>query len=123
MSTPDAPSARPPAKAASSSLEELESTVSRLSSHQGVQAVMILSEKGEIVHSTFPPESQVEQARLLVKIKHLVSQWLHVGGEEGEEVSFLRIRTTLHEILLAPNGEFILVVLHNPLVSSVEKEL
>jgi dynein light chain roadblock-type len=123
MSSADAPIVRPPVKAASSSLEELESTVSRLSSHPGVQAVMILSEKGEIVHSTFPPASQVEQAKLLVKIKHLASQWLHVGGEEGEEVSFLRIRTTLHEILVAPNHEYLLVVLHNPLISSVEKEL
>jgi dynein light chain roadblock-type len=107
-------------KAASSSLEEVESTVSRLSSHKGVQAVMILSDKGEIVHSTFPPELEVEQAKILVKIKRLSSSLFH---DTEEEVSFIRIRTQQHELLVSPNNEYLLVVLHNPLISSVEKEL
>ena len=107
-------------KAASSSLEEVESTVSRLSSHKGVQAVMILSDKGEIVHSTFPPELEVEQAKILVKIKRLSSSLFH---DTEEEVSFIRIRTQQHELLVAPNNDYLLVVLHNPLISSVEKEL
>jgi dynein light chain roadblock-type len=109
-----------PVKAASSSLEEVESTVSRLSSHKGVQGVMILSDKGEIVHSTFPPESEVEQAKILVKIKLLSSSLFH---DTEEEVSFIRIRTQQHELLVAPNNDYLLVVLHNPLISSVEKEL
>lgn len=107
-------------KAASSSLEEVETTVSRLSAHKGVQAVMILSDKGEIVHSTFPPELEVEQAKILVKIKRLSSSLFH---DTEEEVSFIRIRTQQHELLVAPNNEYLLVVLHNPLISSVEKEL
>ncbi|KAI2490072.1 Dynein light chain [Fragilaria crotonensis] len=115
-----AAAALPAVKAASSSLEEVESTVSRLSSHKGVQGVMILSEKGEIVHSTFPPESEVEQAKILVKIKRLSSSLFH---DTEEEVSFIRIRTQQHELLVSPNNDYLLVVLHNPLVSSVEKEL
>ncbi len=114
-----------PPKAASSSLEEVENTVSRLLSHKGVQAVMILSEKGEIIHSTFPPESQVEQAKVLVKVKHLASSLFH--DDDDEQVSFIRIRTQKHELLVAPNNDYLLVVLHNPLLSSLsstmEKEL
>ena len=108
-------------RAASSSMEEVENTVSRLSSHKGVKAVMILSDQGEIVQSSFPPESEVEQAKILVKIKRLSSSLFQ--NESDEEVSFIRIRTQHHELLVAPNNDYILVVLHDPSISSVEKEV
>lgn len=99
-------------KAASSSLEEVENTVSRLSGLMGVLAVMILSTpQGEIIQSSFT--NQVEQAKILLKVNHYCAS-LFVE----EEVTFIRIRTQQHELLIAPNKEYLLVVLHNPLIST-----
>lgn len=138
-------------KQAASSLQELEDTVSRLASHKGVEAVMILSDRGEIIQSTgFSSDDEattIKKAKILCQVKALCASLFDSGlgggaggeqaGGEGEEdeqqaaaaavqkdeLSFIRIRSQLSEILVAPNNDYILVVLHNPLISSVEKAI
>jgi dynein light chain roadblock-type len=103
-------------KAASSSLEEVDDTVSRLAAHKGVEAVMILSTNGEIIQSTFLNEK--EQAKLILQVKKCSDALL-----PGEDLSFIRIRSLKHEVLIAPTHEYCLVVLHNPLISNVDKAI
>lgn len=102
-------------KKAASTLAEVEETVARISSNKGVHGVLILSDKGEILVSTFAEDKQLEYAKILLRIKQ---QALLLFGEDP--LSFVRIRSQQNEFLLAPHEEFILVVLHNPSVSKVE---
>jgi dynein light chain roadblock-type len=135
----NAPEATTP-KQAASSLQELEDTVSRLASHKGVEAVMILSDKGEIIQSTgFSSEDEeetattIKQAKIICQVKALCASLFATSetneNEEGaetaatDELSFIRIRSQLSEILVAPNNEYLLVVVHNPLISSIEKAI
>ena len=102
-----------------SSVQEVEETVARIAGNKGVDAVMIVSEKGEIIQSTFSQENQKEQAKVLLKVKQLSASLF----EDGEDLSFIRIRSQKKEILVAPHNDFLLVVSHNPLISSVEKSI
>jgi dynein light chain roadblock-type len=127
-------------KQAASSLQELEDTVSRLASHKGVEAVMILSDKGEIIQSTGFSEDEnqsattIKQAKILCQVKALCASLFATPetneneeeaseGSAKDELSFIRIRSQLSEILVAPNNEYLLVVVHNPLISSIEKAI
>mmetsp|Transcript_13341 Transcript_13341/g.15294 ORF Transcript_13341/g.15294 Transcript_13341/m.15294 type:complete len:129 (-) Transcript_13341:89-475(-) len=103
----------------SNNLEEVNDTVSRISSHNGVSGVMILSEIGEIITSTFPRDKQTEQANIICKVKKYSSSLF-----EDDEISFIRIRSTQgNELLIAPNNSYLLVVLHDPLVSSIDQQI
>ena len=100
-----------PIKAASS-LSEVEETVARLSSHKGVSAVLIL-QGTNIIQSTLTDDAVVEKSALLLKIKSFAVDLL-----DGD-LQFIRLCAKHEEILMAPHGEYILVVWHNPQLSGM----
>jgi dynein light chain roadblock-type len=124
-------------KKAASSLRELEETVARLLAHKGVTAVTILAHNsGDIVHSSASGDVVVQQAKLISKIRALSSQLFAVTASQGgndasaaaaaaaddDPLSFIRIRSQKHEVMVAPQGDFVLVVWHDPRVRSVVEE-
>mmetsp|Transcript_15681 Transcript_15681/g.23756 ORF Transcript_15681/g.23756 Transcript_15681/m.23756 type:complete len:132 (-) Transcript_15681:124-519(-) len=115
-------------KQAASSLEEVEETVSRISSHKGVLGVMIISEKGNIIHSQ-GENLLLDRASVVLKVKQYAKAFFSGKEEDSNEnndvdgLSFIRIRTQQQELLIAPSNEYMLVVLHNPLISNIEKSI
>ena len=107
--------------------------MSRIAGNKGVKGVQILSSKGEIVVSTFPEAKQLGYARSILKIQQQAMLLFaddneSAAGESGDsgsssshdQLSFVRIRSKQNEFLVAPHGEYILIVLHNPAVSKGE---
>ncbi|KAK7028120.1 hypothetical protein VNI00_014935 [Paramarasmius palmivorus] len=101
---------------------ELEQTLSLLSSHRSVLGYMLLS-RGHPVsiirHSgvVFEGEKGKKYAAVIGKIVESVQSGLEEinGGEsDGDDVKFLRIRTKRHEIMISPDGKYLLAVLHDP---------
>jgi dynein light chain roadblock-type len=100
---------------ASSSLAELEETMARLSSYKGVKAVMILHRRtGNIIQSTWSDEHKVQHAALLQQLTS--TSTMLTSSLDNDELSFLRIRSKQHEILVAPDKEYVLVVLQNAML-------
>ncbi|KAK1216891.1 hypothetical protein PQX77_020467 [Marasmius sp. AFHP31] len=101
---------------------ELEQTLSLLSSHRSVLGYMLLSRGlpvSIIRHSgvVFEGEKGKKYAGVIGKIVESVQSGLEEisGGEnDGDEVKFLRIRTKRHEIMISPDGRYLLAVLHDP---------
>mmetsp|Transcript_8066 Transcript_8066/g.12627 ORF Transcript_8066/g.12627 Transcript_8066/m.12627 type:complete len:145 (+) Transcript_8066:35-469(+) len=121
-------------KQATSSVEEVEETVSRISSHKGVLGVMIISEKGNIIHSANNGENNLmERASIILKVKQYAHGFFSTKSEDShdnndehddeDDLSFIRIRTQRQELLIAPNNDYLLVVLHNPLISTIDNSL
>jgi hypothetical protein len=131
-------------------LQEVQETVSRLVSHKGVLAVLILNGSGDIVTQSGGGDGAVGNPKLLSKMLHAADVYVrsmishpeddsnvtpensNAGGEDKEgmdalltntkttteeNISFVRIRTLRHEILVAPKFGFTLVVLQDPSVS------
>ncbi|ESK95235.1 dynein light chain roadblock-type 2 [Moniliophthora roreri MCA 2997] len=101
---------------------ELEQTLTLLSSHRSVLGYMLLS-RGHPVsiirHSgvVFEGEKGKKYASAIGKIVESVQSGLeeiHGGESDGDDVKFLRIRTKRHEIMISPDGKYLLAVLHDP---------
>ena len=113
---------------ASIPLQELEETVSRLSSHKGVLSVMILNRKGDIlvesgslVASKAPlPAGEEEQEDKTANTQHAMvthklfqsaTQYLQSLQPE-DEVTFLQLRSKNNqELMIAPHEGYVLAVL------------
>lgn len=102
-------------------LQELEETVSRLSGHKGVEAVLMLNRDGNILVSSggvnkdnFPPPKQAKLIKQLVEI----SQTFIHSLDPADAVSFVHIRSKQHDVMLAPHNDYVLAVLQDPLVAS-----
>lgn len=109
---------------------EIDETLKRLSSRKGVKAVVILNSEGQAIRSTMNEEltkqygqlisALVTQARTTVStLDDQVSSWVHAliiwfrvtrltaaRLFEQNDLTFLRVRTKKHEIMIAP-GKFI----------------
>ena len=102
-------------------LQEVQETVSRIAAHKGVTAVLILNSEGDIV--TQSGKGVVGNAKLLKQMLDAASKYIQSipaednSAEEGEEISFVRIRSKHEEILIAPKNGYVLVVLQDPSLS------
>ncbi len=91
----------------------MEDTLNRINTHKGVKGVMIINSKGIAIKSTMNQKDTIEYGSLISQFTtkvHLAVKSLH----PEEEVNFIRIRSKQHEIMIAPEKEFSLIVLQNP---------
>jgi dynein light chain roadblock-type len=109
-SSPGQPQQQQQQENENANMVELQETVSRLSSHKGVEAVLILNKQGDILVQS-GSAADMQQAIFTRQLMKLADQHL-AGLLPGDEVSFLQIRSKQHqEIMIAPHGDFILAVL------------
>ena len=91
-------------------LQELQDTVSRLSSHKGVKSVLILNRKGDILVSS---SGAVDTAQWTQKLLKTANSYLQSLAPD-DEVSFLQLRSQQHrEVMIAPHEGYVLAVLKN----------
>lgn len=100
-------------------MQELEDTVSRLSAHKGVVAVLILNRDGNVLVSSgssskIPPP---KQAKLIKQLMDTSTKFIHAMDPE-DEVSFCQIRSKQHAVMLSPHAGYVLAVLQDPLVAA-----
>ncbi|KAH7881890.1 hypothetical protein F5I97DRAFT_1817995 [Phlebopus sp. FC_14] len=101
---------------------ELEQTLAMLSAHRSVLGYLLLSRGDQVSiirHSgvVFEGEQGRKYAGVIGKIVQSVQSGLEeVSGEEhdGDSIRFMRIRTKRHELMISPDGRYLLAVLHDP---------
>mmetsp|Transcript_24206 Transcript_24206/g.41179 ORF Transcript_24206/g.41179 Transcript_24206/m.41179 type:complete len:111 (-) Transcript_24206:52-384(-) len=95
---------------------EMEETIARISSHKGVEGVMIMNREGAIIQSTLDEDKAKTHSAAL---SELTAKASHIVGllNRDDELTFLRIRSKQREIMVSPDKGFILVVLQNPNIS------
>ena len=93
-----------------SSISEVEETLARIKSHKGVEGVLVLNRDGAIIQSTLSEEQSLEHAALLSQLSQKASIVVQTLDPE-DELTFLRIRSQNREVMVAPDNEFLLVVI------------
>lgn len=85
--------------------------IDRITHHQGVVGVMVFSNKGIAIKSTFDELQTTLWAALVGKV---VAKARTVGKsvEEGSNLTMLRIRSTQYEVMISPEKDWILVAIH-----------
>lgn len=91
---------------------EVEETIKRIQAHKGVMGVIIVNHEGIPIKTSLDNATSVLYSGLIgqltEKAKNVVREM-----DSTNELSFLRLRSRRHEILIAPDREFILIVIQN----------
>ncbi len=92
---------------------EVEETLKRVQSHKGVEGVIIMTADGINIKSTLPDEETENYCALVSQLSMKASGVVRIL-DESDELAFLRVRSKKHEIMIAPDKDFVLVVIQNP---------
>ncbi|CAO3597653.1 unnamed protein product [Absidia cylindrospora] len=81
---------------------EIEETIKRISGRKGVKGVIIMNHSGQTIRTTMEPERTKEYA---LQYSPLVKQSQTTVStlDEENDLTFLRIRTKKHEVMIAPS--------------------
>lgn len=85
----------------------------KINSHKGVEGVILCDPEGVPIKSTYSEEEKTyyyatNASAFIKKCRNILKDLI-----EGEEVTFIRIRTKLNEIIISPEKDFILIAVQN----------
>ncbi|XP_065168982.1 dynein light chain roadblock-type 2 [Atheta coriaria] len=92
---------------------EIEETMKRIQSHKGVVGTIVVNSEGIPIKSTLDNSSTVQYAGLISALADKARSVVR-DLDPTNDLTFLRIRSKKHEIMVAPDKEFILIVIQNP---------
>lgn len=93
--------------------QKVEETLNRIKTHKGVLGVIIVNQKGVAIRSTMNQKDTIDYGSLINQFT-TNSQKAIKSLHAEEDVMFIRIRSLKHEIMIAPDKEFQMIVLQNP---------
>ena len=91
----------------------IEETFNKVNTHKGIEGIILSDAEGVPIKSTFNEEEKTyyyttSASMFVKKCRNVVKELIE------EELTFIRIRTKLNEIMIAPEDNFILIVVQNP---------
>ncbi|GLV44656.1 roadblock [Carabus blaptoides fortunei] len=92
---------------------EVEETMKRIQSHKGVVGTIVVNSEGIPIKTTLDNSTTVQYAGLISSLADKARSVVR-DLDPTNELTFLRIRSKKHEIMVAPDKEFILIVVQNP---------
>mmetsp|Transcript_21961 Transcript_21961/g.30514 ORF Transcript_21961/g.30514 Transcript_21961/m.30514 type:complete len:98 (+) Transcript_21961:176-469(+) len=94
-------------------MSDVEETMKRINSHKGVQGIIIVNNDGIPIRTTLDSAITVQYAAL---VTHMASKARSVVRtlDSQNDLHFLRIRSKKHEIMVAPDNDYVLIVVQNP---------
>jgi dynein light chain roadblock-type len=98
-------------------MSEIEDTFNRINNHKGVRGIIIVNSDGIPIKTTIEDGNLSTQYAQLItslaaKARHVVRDL-----DPTNDLTFLRIRSKKYEIMVAPEKEFILIVIQEPAVA------
>ncbi|KAL8425681.1 hypothetical protein ACSSS7_008345 [Eimeria intestinalis] len=94
-------------------MAEVEETLNRIKTHKGVRGVVVLGGDGAILRSSFDAAQTAAYAGAASQLTERARSLIR-DLDPQNDVTFLRVRSKKHEILVAPDGEFLLLVVQDP---------
>ena len=101
------------AQASTHSSQKVEETLNRINTHQGVLGVIIVNKKGVSIRTTMKPEDTIIYGSLITQFKDKADQAIKLLHAD-EEIFFIKIRSQMYEIMIAPDREFSMIVIQEP---------
>ncbi|KAG0268292.1 Dynein light chain roadblock-type 2 [Actinomortierella ambigua] len=94
-------------------MSELEETIRRLTAKKNVQGVVIVNQLGLMIRSTLDAALAKQYASLMSELVRMARDSV-VQLDAQNELTFLRIRTKKHEIMICPEREYLMIVVQTP---------
>ncbi|XP_019870903.1 dynein light chain roadblock-type 2 [Aethina tumida] len=92
---------------------EVEDTMKRIQAHKGVVGTIVVNSEGIPIKSTLDNTTTVQYAGLISSLADKARSVVR-DLDPSNDLTFLRIRSKKHEIMVAPDKEFNLIVVQNP---------
>lgn len=92
---------------------EAEETIRRLAAHKGVAGVIVVNGEGIPIKTTLENHVSVQYAGLMSSLVDKARAVVR-DLDPSNDLTFLRIRSKKSEVMIAPDREFILIVVQNP---------
>mmetsp|Transcript_7840 Transcript_7840/g.18240 ORF Transcript_7840/g.18240 Transcript_7840/m.18240 type:complete len:102 (+) Transcript_7840:33-338(+) len=92
---------------------EVEETIKRISSHKGVNGIIVVNNDGIPIRTTLDTIMTVQYAGLITQLCSKARSAVR-DLDPGNDLTFLRLRSKKHEIMIAPDKEYMLIVIQNP---------
>lgn len=84
--------------------------MNRIKTHKGVRGVIIVNLKGVAIRSTMDVESTLNYGALINQFTQNTMRSIK-SMHPDEDVQFIRIRSKMYEIMVAPDRDFQMIVL------------
>eukprot|EP00741_Cyanophora_paradoxa_P017744 tig00000203_g17138.t1 len=94
-------------------MSEVEETLKRISSHKGVAGILIVNTDGVAIRTNLDQALTAQYAALMTQLAAKARSAVR-DLDPQNDLTFLRIRSKKHEIMVAPDKDFILIVIQNP---------
>mmetsp|Transcript_103262 Transcript_103262/g.258906 ORF Transcript_103262/g.258906 Transcript_103262/m.258906 type:complete len:102 (+) Transcript_103262:70-375(+) len=95
-------------------MSEVEEALNRIRTHKGVTGIVIVNAEGLPIRSTFEATQKTKQYSALISQLAAKARSLVRDLDPTNDLTFLRIRSKKHEIMVAPDREYILIVIQDP---------
>ncbi|KAM8799254.1 dynein light chain roadblock-type 2 [Eudromia elegans] len=92
---------------------EVEETLKRIQAHKGVVGTIVVNAEGIPIRTTLDNSTTVQYAGLLHQLTMKARSTVR-DIDPQNDLTFLRIRSKKHEIMVAPDKEYLLIVIQNP---------
>merc|ERR1711892_1020923 len=113
--------AMPPASKDKNKSHELEETLKRLGQHAGVLGTIVVNSDGIAVKTTMDAAQTVQYTALISGLTKQARSMVR-NIDPVNELNFVRIRSKKNEILIAPDRDYILIVVQTPAEDLATKE-
>lgn len=94
-------------------MSDVEETIKRISSHKGVIGIIVVNQEGIPIRTTLDNATTVQYAGLIHQLTAKARSTVR-DIDPQNDLTFLRIRSKKHEIMIAPDKEYMLIVVQNP---------
>ncbi|KAG0244869.1 dynein light chain roadblock-type 2-like protein [Mortierella sp. GBAus27b] len=94
-------------------MSEVEETIRRLSSKRNVEGVVVVNQLGLMIRSTLDAALGQQYATLMSQLVRMAKESV-TQLDAQNELTFLRIRTKKHEIMICPERDYLMIVVQVP---------
>ncbi|XP_064399021.1 dynein light chain roadblock-type 2-like [Halichondria panicea] len=94
-------------------MSEVEETLKRLQSLKGVVGVIIVNQEGIPIRTTMDNATTVQYAGHIQQLNAKARTTVR-DLDPTNDLTFLRVRTSKHEIMIAPDKDYLLIVVQDP---------
>lgn len=94
-------------------MSEVEEIVKKLQGHKGVVGIIVVNCEGIPIRTTLDNPTTVHYSGLIHELM-LKARATIKDIDQSNDLTFLRIRSKKHEIMIAPEKEYMLIVVQNP---------
>jgi dynein light chain roadblock-type len=94
-------------------MSEVDEIMKRIQSHKGVTGLIVVDKEGIPIRSTLDNSTTIQYAGLITQLAQKARSTIR-DIDPQNDLTFVRVRSKKYEIIIAPEKEFLLIVIQNP---------